>query len=391
MKIFPRFSLVRLALMGLFPNAALATTLILAQPEAALTLNNGILETAATFPKGTQLTVSPQSMVGNLKIRTPDGNAVWTSNYFFKDVKIRFAPSFAKTAAKLMALSGGVYVASTIAENHDIKSEGLLPPLVTSPAQPDYKKSFHTEGRPRVNNSSYFQKRFGTALNHGIDPEKLTPAQKEKWGKIYGELKRFANREVYAERDLLFMPLAEAKSASILFEKLEKVSEKGAWTVAVKATAPRHGFANVPCAEFVSEVLRQSYVRAKHSHLEDFNVKNHNELIWNRSASVVNLANHLARAGWIPWEAYRFQPPVGAPMMHFRATSPGHAYLSGSEGAQIIVDNGNPRGRDLRATSDKIIRMMYVHGIFFLPLGITPVKWPETKKIPVSKAMLASL
>ena len=142
--------------------------------------------------------------------------------------------------------------------------------------------------------------------------------------------------------------------------------------MAVKSTAVRHGFPNVPCAEFMSEMIRQSYKRAGYDFKEDFNNELGNYLIWNQTAAVVNLANALHKGGWIPWELSKYAPPAGAIMMHEQATSPGHTYMVAGDNGRFIVDNGSPAGRDLRKTSKKIIELMFKGGVFFLPPGIIP-------------------
>ena len=173
----------------------------------------------------------------------------------------------------------------------------------------------------------------------------------------------------------MFVSQAHAKRFSELFEAEGIIQSIGAWSIAVTGTARRHNFENVPCAEFVSEILRQAYQRAGFDVTKDFNEKKGNQLIWSNTAAVVNLANALAKAGWIPWEAAKFKPQLGVPMMHYLARSPGHAYFIGGDDGRIIVDNGSPRGRDLRRTSKKITDMMFMHGVFFLPPGIVPETW----------------
>jgi hypothetical protein len=89
----------------------------------------------------------------------------------------------------------------------------------------------------------------------------------------------------------------------------------------------------------------------------------------------VELANTLVKAGWIPWEAAYYKPMTGAIMAHFKATTPGHAYMAAGLDGRIIIDNGSPAGRQLYKTADKTIKIQYLTGVFFLPPGIIPAKW----------------
>ncbi len=349
---------------------------VLSQPETLRTFKKDILEIVGTLPTGTELIIPRDAPPGNFKYRLSNGNTQTSSNYFYAGIHIKHLPGADKRGGIIddyHALPGGLFLPSTIAD--DVQ-EPVIFPLIPGEAQVDYLKTYSKAGKPNFQFSSYFKTRFGSALNKEVNFSQLPVAQQLKWNAIYGELRRFASRSEFVDAERLFIPLAEATAASIAYEKIGKVATLGAWSIAVKATAPRHGFGNVPCAEFVSEVVRQSYARAGYSHAEDFNATKGNPLIWNKSAAVVDLANHLAKAGWIPWESYYYQPPAGAPVMNYKATTPGHAYLSAIDGGQFIVDNGAPRGRDLRTTPDKYIRMMYMHGVFFLPPGIKPARWP---------------
>src|ERR1019366_8303605 len=133
------------------------------------------------------------------------------------------------------------------------------------------------------------------------------------------------------------------------------------------STAIRHGFANVPCAEFQSELIREAYARAGVNVLEDFNEALGNPLIWSNSAAVVDLADALYKAGWVAWEPSRFRPPVGAVMMHQEAQTPGHTYIAAGFDGRVIVDNGSPQGKNLSALSEKRVEFQYQGGVFFLP------------------------
>jgi hypothetical protein len=168
---------------------------------------------------------------------------------------------------------------------------------------------------------------------------------------------------------------AEAMKWSVEYEKSGAISPFGAWMIAVEATAVRHGFPNVPCAEFQSEMLKQAYKRAGYNLTDDFNEAKGNPIIWSKTAAVFELSKALNEAGWIPWDASKFRPPTGAFLMHGAGKTPGHTYIAGGDDGRIIVDNGAPQGRDLRKTTDKTIELMFMTGVFFLPPGINPQAW----------------
>jgi hypothetical protein len=205
--------------------------------------------------------------------------------------------------------------------------------------------------------------------------EGLEPEEQKKWLLVFDALKHVADRTVYVLSALLFIPKEKALNYSELFESTGEVQVFGAWSISVRGTAVRHGFAHVPCAEFMSEMIRQAYKRASYDFRMDFNSAQDNELIWHKTAAVVNLTTALFKGGWIPWDPSQYKPPTGAPMMHARAAYPGHTYIAAGEDGRFIVDNGAPRGRDLRVTSNKIIKMQYLTGVFFLPPGILPETW----------------
>ncbi|MDA8794036.1 hypothetical protein N9N67_12375, partial [Bacteriovoracaceae bacterium] len=220
-----------------------------------------------------------------------------------------------------------------------------------------------------------FEERFGDRLNKAIDSNKMDQRDFHRSLKVLEELQRVADRTVNTDARLLFMDNQLAKEYSILFENKEVVQPVGAWSIAVKGTAPRHGFGHVPCAEFMSEVLRQAYQRAGHKFTVDFNQENDNYLIWHRTAAVVRLADALFAAGWVPWELAKYKPMIGAFMMHKHATTPGHTYMAAGLDGQFIMDNGSPLGRDLRVSNPETVRLLYRTGVFFLPPGVNPEKW----------------
>src|SRR5690606_9487842 len=129
----------------------------------------------------------------------------------------------------------------------------------------------------------------------------------------------------------LMIDQAEANKWSKDYEATGAVAPMGAWTIAVNATAVRHGFPNVPCAEFQSEILREAYQRAGYPVSNDFNSTKGNKLIWTNTASVIGFSQALYAAGWIPWDPNIYRPIVGAFMMHGSGQSPGHTYISGGD------------------------------------------------------------
>jgi hypothetical protein len=256
-----------------------------------------------------------------------------------------------------------------------IQTEEDFPALNVGVAQRDYLSSFEENGRPKFFFTSYFQTRFPTRLNLEIDPATQSATERLKWQSIMRELAIASDRTVVTDNAYLFIPFVEADAASRAYEDRNEVVPFGAWTIAVKSTAPRHGFGNVPCAEFVSEIIKQAYKRAGFDVFEDFNEKAKTRLSWDTTSAVVNLTNTLYKVGWIPWELVSFRPPTGAIMAHFKATTPGHVYMAAGHDGRLIVDNGSPGGRQLYRTTDKVIKMMYYGGVFFLPPGIIPSRW----------------
>lgn len=240
------------------------------------------------------------------------------------------------------------------------------------------------EGRPRRDYSERLKKRFGERLNQPLTKDKVSAGMLTKSQKIMRELQRAVDRtNGIKESPLMFMDTAAAVESSKKFESTGDITKAGAWTIATQGTAKRHGFANVPCAEFMSEVIRQAYARAGYSLDEDFNSKNGNPLIWKETASVTGLSKALFKAGWIPYSAYQFRAPVGAIMFHTLGLSPSHTYAAAGIDGLLIVDNGAPKGRDLRNTKAKTLNLMFNTGFFMLPPGITPYRWTDAG-IPMS-------
>jgi hypothetical protein len=183
------------------------------------------------------------------------------------------------------------------------------------------------------------------------------------------------NRKVATPKFYLMMDKDKATTASINFEKYGTILTGGAWTIATEATAVRHGFPNVPCAEFQSELLRQAYQRAGYRVTDDFNSTKGNPLIWSNSAAVANFSMGLYKAGWTAWDPQVYRPIVGSFLMHGSGLTPGHTYVSAGDDGMVIVDNGAPQGRDLRKSTASSIEIQFQTGVFFLPPGIIPPKW----------------
>jgi hypothetical protein len=301
----------------------------------------------------------------------------FSSTGFFPQVQIIEAKEKGWSQEKISEvnkLASGLFISATVQSDFD-DSGPTYAALTPAVATPDYLQNFLESGKPKVSYSSKVKTRFPN-INKGIAFSDLPGADQTKWKKIMQELVRVGNRTVVTPKSLLIMDQEKATQASIDFEKTGRVSDLGAWTIAVKGTATRHGFAHVPCAEFMSEVIRQAYKRAGSSHFEDFGTKNNNTLSYsNGAAAVVNLSTFLYRAGWVAWDPQIYIPPTGAVMMHASGNSPGHTYMSAGDQGRFIIDNGSPQGRDLRKTALKTLQIMYQHGVFFLPPGYNPKKW----------------
>jgi hypothetical protein len=315
-----------------------------------------------------------------LDYRTPAGKIERSSTGFIADVKIiKFpdgaaAPFTAGFAEKLNATPGGVFISAGIVSELQ-GTEGDFPVLRPSAPSDGFNENYEPSGRPKFDVSNSVRKRFGDRLNKGVDPATQTAAERGKWTKIFAEMKRVANRMAPTPKALIMIDKELAWKRMSDFEATGVIPTSGAWTIAVKATAVKHDFASVPCAETMSEFVREAYQRAGYDVKQDFNEAKKNRLFWDSSAAVVNFSKALYVAGWIPWDTREYRPPTGALMMNGAGETPGHTYISAGDDGRFIVDNGAPQGRDLRASSAKIINMMYSHGVFFLPPGINPRQW----------------
>lgn len=353
-----------------------ALEIVLPKAENVRKLVKGVLEVAAYLPKGSILHLAPNTQPVLYDFRNSDGVPQRSTNGFFPNVKVVLVPGDTYSSEELSMLNnieGGLFLTATLQPN--ATPEGDFAAVSMSQPEADYLKSFEPSGKPLATFTRWTQPRFGSQLNRVINPSDLTEHERVKWAAIFQELVNAVDRTKVTPKSYLYISQAEADQLSVAYERNGLVHTLGAWTIAVKSSAVRHGFPNVPCAEFVSEIVKQAYKRAGYDVFEDFNDDKGNRLIWSETAAVVNLATALAKAGWIPWDMSVYKPKTGAPMMHERATSPGHTYMNAGHDGRIIVDNGAPSGRDLRKTSDKILKLMYQGGIFFLPPGMIPEKW----------------
>lgn len=343
-------------------------------------LSKNILEVAAVLPVGTIVKYPKGITPVNYDYRDSSGKVLRSSSGFYPSVQIvsvtaqnaaQFPP---EKIAALNNTANGLFITSSLLP--DTGTNEVFQALIPGAATSDYLTHFTATGKAKYNYTTYFTKRFGSNLNKVVNTDEMSSRSRVKWEAIYEELKNAGNREEETPMDFLVMKSVDlANKYTKEFEATGATQPKGAWTMAVRSTAVRHGFPNVPCAEFMSEMVRQAYNRAGYDFREDFTKANGNYLIWDKTAAVVNLANALNKAGWIPWELSKFAPSTGAIMMHEQATSPGHTYMAAGDNGRFIVDNGSPAGRDLRKTSKKIIELMFKGGVFFLPPGIIPTSW----------------
>lgn len=361
-------------------TAVAMKTVTLKEAMNIRTLKNQVLEFTAELPAGTVLGVFDETSSQNYDYRKTDGGVERSSTGFLTPLEVVSVPTSAQkifTAKRLKEINsapGGVFISASISGEVYRNQESFAAIAGGQPGA-GFLKYFNTSGKPKFNYTTGIKKRFGSRVDQAIPMSSLNASAQTKWLKIYNELKIAGDRTVKSPRDLMIIDSAQAKQLSIRYEKEGFVNSLGAWSVAVEGTATRHGFANVPCAETMSEVIRQAYKRAGYSHLEDFNTTKGNPLIWSKTAAVVELSRSLNVAGWVPWDHSKFRAPAGAIMMHTTGISPGHTYMAGGHDGRLIVDNGTPRGRDLRITSEKILAMMYMTGVFFLPPGIQPQPW----------------
>lgn len=343
---------------------------------------NGVLEAKAELPAGAQVEIPLEYTKKYLPFRNAKGQLERSSTGFIHPVRILSVPADYQDEFTVERINdfntteGGLSIFASIIE--DIEgTEGHFAVHLNAEPNEAFLEYFHANGKPKFRYSKSIRKRFGSRLNHMVDSKSLTAAERDKWRSIYSELKRAATRTEPSEKSYMMIDSKLAKRLSIQFERTGAIPTRGAWTIATRATAVRHGFESVPCAEFQSEVLRQAYQRAGYRVTDDFNESKMNPLIWHHTAAVANLSSALFRAGWIPWDASIYRPITGSFIMHQIGKSPGHTYISAGEDGMIVVDNGSPQGKDLRKSSTRVLSMMYQSGVFFLPPGINPPAWSE--------------
>ena len=253
-------------------------------------------------------------------------------------------------------------------------------PAVPAPAQPVPRgqptgRAQERGPGPRFSFTRQLEEKFKDRLNKGRPLSDLSARDQTKWIKIFDEIRRVADIRNAVPAQILFISNKLATELSEKFEKEGSISQVGAWTIALEGTARRHGFENAPCAEFMSELIRQAYARAGYDPTEDFSQAKGNALIYTFTASVTGLGAALLRSGWSVWDASRFRPPMGAILVHTIGQSPSHTYMAAGLDGSLIVDNSAPRGRDLRQSSDKVLRLAYQTGAFYLPPGQIPPAW----------------
>ena len=355
-------------------------TIRLLQATNLRTKKNGILEFLVELPPNSEIQVKSPVAIDYSSYRNSSGSIVRDTNGFAAGVQVvSLAAGGASRDAnnKVLALNksvGGLFIAaSTVTGLLQITQN--FQPLKNLAPLAGYQMVYYLDGQPKFRCRKGLQKRFGSALNHIT---KVTPAAKDKSVRILNELALAVGRETPAPESYLLAKIRSPGAVSIEIEKNMKSPQRGAWTIAVLGTAKLHGFSNEPCAEFVSEEIRESYARAGFNYADDFGMNKRNPLIWSKTAAVAGLGRALVLAGWTPWSTERFVPPTGAVMMAEEGQTPGHSYFSAGAGGRFVVDNGSPQGRDLGQTSIVTLRLMYKTGVFFLPPGIQPRTWnPE--------------
>lgn len=338
------------------------------------TLKSGILEPLIILKQGTQISIPESAQTVNYQYRNDQGQLVFSSTGFYPKVRIVSGPYSQTEINSLNRTSTGLFIGATV-------SAGAItgpsyPAVKLGTANSDYLSFFNANGKPKRSYTSSLNTRFPNSANKAISMSTLPGAEQTKWNRIMRQLQILGDRTKPALKSDFVLDKDQAMQFAIDFEKNGTVQKIGAWSIAVQGTATRNGFANVPCAEFMSEILRQAYAKAGYSHYEDFNENRKNVLSYfYGAAAVVNFSAYLEKAGWIPWDPQIYIPPTGAFMMHAQGKSPGHTYMIAGQQGRLIMDNGMPQGRDLGQTSLNTIEMMYQHGVFFLPPGFTPKKW----------------
>lgn len=347
-------------------------SIILTSDMTVRTLSGEYLQKVGTLPAGTEVDVKEDAQPINNAYVNDQGQPVFSSTGFIGEIAVVKSSLAAGEVARLNAIKTGLYLSAVILDQLQIGLE--FKALKAGTPGDGFTKNYNPNGKPKVSFTTAAKKRFPNTLNKVVSNQ--SSAEKRKWTAIMQEIQKVADRTHNIDKSFFIIDPELASQQSIEFEQTGTVAPKGAWSIAVLGTAARHGFQNVPCAEFMSEVLREAYQRAGYDHTDDFNAKNGNVLTYQGGAALVtNFSAYLEKAGWIPWDPQTYIPPTGAFMMNEVGKSPGHTYMSAGDNGRFIFDNGSPQGRDLRISSQKTIELMYMEGVFFLPPGLTPKKW----------------
>lgn len=349
-------------------------TLALDQSTNIRKLSNGVLEFVAELPPGSLIMAPVDYQISQPDVRNSNGTVSRSSTGFVGSIKIVSTPTGARSLSSVQITAFNkikLYVsASVIGATEGV--DGTFKIITGNADGAGYSALFQSNGKPKFQFTSGLARRFGSKVNKAVDAASVDVVKSQK---ILNAMAFAANRKKATPKSLILIDEASAKRASLAYEATGTIATNGAWSIAVDSTAVRHGFENVPCAEFMSEMIREAYQRAGYALISDFSSARGNQLIWSKTASVVGLSDALHVAGWVAWEPSKFRPPIGAVMMHGPGLSPGHTFMSGGDDGRIIIDNGSPQGRDLRTTSASTLNMMYKNGVFFLPPGLTPKSW----------------
>jgi hypothetical protein len=339
-----------------------------------------VLHLRIEVPAGTRISIPKNHEFSIMKYRTATGKIENSTTGFINPIRIVSVPrerekDFPQNRIRIWnETPGGLFVTAAIIGRVG-GTKGEFAPI--DPASPGagFRRHFDSSGRPLDRYTETLRTRFGRRLNAKVDSTQQNGDERIKWRKILKELEHASVRTIPSSKAIIIVPLDQAKRDARAFEKNGVIPLYGAWTIATMVTARRHGFADRPCAETMSEFIREAYQRAGYDVNKDFNSSKGNRLFWSETASVEGLSRSLADAGWVPWDAAEFRPPPGAVMMKGAGTTPGHTYISAGDHGRLIVDNGAPQGRDLRATKEKTVANLYKTGVFFLPPGINPQRW----------------
>jgi len=362
-------------------DAATQASLVTLSEETDLRRNQkDVLETAVKLPAGTVIQVPADYEVQHLNYRDANGDVQWSSTGFITPVQIvsvagQNSNALSQTQIdELNRTPGGLFVFDSIIGAIEGVS-GSFAAVYGASDGTAFEANYEHSGRPKHNFTKKLKSIYGVKLNAGKDPAHQTLEERTKWQAIFAELKRAADRTVETEKSIIMMIQSAAILKSINYEKLGTISPFGAWSIATLGTATRHGFSATPCAEFMSEMIREAYQRAGYRVADDFNKQKGNQLIYSNTAAVSRLGPALAVAGWVPWDASVYRPPTGAVVMNNYGQTPGHTYMAAGDDGRTIIDNGSPQGRDLRKTIAKTMNSMFQSGLFFLPPGVNPKSW----------------